>query len=123
MQNKANPPKADKFINFYLTMDYVRIMSLTKVKNKAKQTQILTAEYRIQETVFRRKNENQIRVFREIYAIDTCAMGIRNLLCAYVSLNLCSFKIERDFEFKLFENNINHLGFQDMRNCPFFGQG
>ena len=39
---------------------------------------------------------------------------IRNLLCSYAllrlcsghALNLCSFKIEDDFEYKLFENKI-----------------
>jgi hypothetical protein len=31
---------------------------------------------------------------------------IRNFLCAYAPLNLCSFKIGTDFEYMLFEKNI-----------------
>jgi hypothetical protein len=39
MQNKPNSPIVQIDLNLYITKRYARLRSLTKVKNKAKQTQ------------------------------------------------------------------------------------
>jgi hypothetical protein len=60
MQNKPNSPNVQMNTSLFITMNYAIFASLTKVKNKAKQTQLKPKQTQFKPNCRKDKNERKV---------------------------------------------------------------